>query len=50
MKIKSSYHNHTVFSDGTESAEQMICAAIAAGLEWVGISDHSPLDMPSASR
>lgn len=50
MKIRGSYHNHTLFSDGTESAEQMVCAAIAAGLDCVGISDHSPHDMPSASR
>lgn len=50
MNITGSFHNHTVFSDGTESAEHMVLAAIGAGLTHVGISDHSPLSMPSASR
>ncbi|MBR6812215.1 MAG: histidinol-phosphatase [Oscillospiraceae bacterium] len=50
MKISGSFHNHTLFSDGTESAESMVLAAIGAGLSYIGISDHSPLSMPSASR
>ncbi|MBR6708221.1 MAG: histidinol-phosphatase [Clostridia bacterium] len=32
---------HTCFSDGKNTPEEMVCAAIAAGLEEVGISDHS---------
>ena len=34
-------HMHTCFSDGRDTAEEMVRAAIAAGLEEVGISDHS---------
>ncbi len=37
----SSCHNHTVFSDGKNSPEQMVIAAIKQGLTAVGISDHS---------
>ena len=34
-------HMHTTFSDGKNTPEEMIEAAIALGLETVGISDHS---------
>lgn len=34
-------HVHTTWSDGKSSAEDVILAAIAAGLDTVGISDHS---------
>ncbi len=37
----SSCHNHTVFSDGKNTPEQMVIAAIKNGLTAVGISDHS---------
>ena len=37
----SDIHTHTAFSDGAETAEQMVCAAIQRGLCTVGISDHS---------
>ncbi len=37
----SSCHNHTIFSDGINSAEQMIEEAIKKGLTGIGISDHS---------
>ncbi|MDD5655663.1 MAG: histidinol-phosphatase HisJ family protein [Elusimicrobia bacterium] len=36
----TSYHNHTVFSDGKATAEEMVRAAAEAGLAEVGISDH----------
>jgi len=36
-----SYHNHTTFSDGRNSAEEMVQAAIARGMPAIGISDHS---------
>ncbi|MBQ9357996.1 MAG: histidinol-phosphatase, partial [Abditibacteriota bacterium] len=38
-----SYHNHSVFSDGAVTPEEMIRAAIAAGLTEVGLSDHYTL-------
>ena len=34
-------HMHTVFSDGKDTAEEMILEAIRLGLDTVGISDHS---------
>jgi histidinol-phosphatase (PHP family) len=37
-------HMHTVFSDGKNTAEEMVQEAIRRGLETVGISDHSSGD------
>jgi DNA polymerase (family 10) len=39
--IKGIFHNHTVYSDGSATLEEMISAARAAGYEYIGISDHS---------
>ena len=39
--IKGIFHNHTVYSDGNATLEEMIEAAQAAGYEYIGISDHS---------
>jgi len=36
----TSYHNHSDYSDGQTSAEQMYLAAKAAGLHEFGLSDH----------
>lgn len=41
MPQRFDLHVHTNWSDGKASAEDMILAAIAAGLDTVGISDHS---------
>ena len=38
--LKTSYHNHTVWSDGKSTLPEMIAAATAAGLDELGISDH----------
>ena len=37
-------HMHTIWSDGTNTAEEMVQEAIRKGLEAVGISDHSSGD------
>ncbi len=37
-------HMHTVFSDGKNTAEEMVQEAVRRGLETVGISDHSSGD------
>lgn len=34
-------HNHTVWSDGHHTVEQMAQAALALGWKWLGIADHS---------
>ncbi len=39
--IRSNYHTHTTFSDGKNTPEEMIEAAIALGFEKIGISDHA---------
>lgn len=35
------FHTHTTYSDGKNSPEEMILAAIELGLEKIGISDHA---------
>ncbi|MBO5374344.1 MAG: PHP domain-containing protein, partial [Clostridia bacterium] len=40
----STYHLHTTFSDGKNTAEEMIKQAIALGCTEIGFSDHSPFD------
>lgn len=39
--MKIDLHTHTIFSDGRDSAEEMVLAAIEKGLDVIGISDHS---------
>ena len=34
-------HTHTDFSDGKNTAEEMVLSAISLGLDTIGISDHS---------
>lgn len=43
-------HVHTLASDGVDDVETMIRAAIAAGLDAVGITDHERLDAAVAGR
>ncbi len=40
--LRGALHNHTTASDGTASLEEMRAAAEALGLEYLGISEHSP--------
>ncbi len=40
-QIRGTFHAHTVASDGHATLEQMIAAARAVGLAYLGISDHS---------
>ncbi len=39
----ASLHNHTTYCDGSNSAEEMVIAAIEKNLKTVGISTHGPL-------
>ena len=45
--ILRSYHNHTTFCDGKNSVEEMVQAAIGAGMHAFGISSHAtfPYDL-----
>lgn len=41
--IVSTYHTHTIFSDGKNTAEEMVLSAIASGMKELGFSDHAPM-------
>ena len=43
MIPKCNLHTHTTFCDGKHSAEEMVLAAIDAGMEVLGFSGHSSL-------
>lgn len=38
---RTDLHTHTVYSDGKNTPEEMVLAAISIGMEKIGISDHS---------
>lgn len=40
---KSDMHNHSIYSDGKNTPEEIILSAIDKGIEVVGISDHAPV-------
>jgi DNA polymerase (family 10) len=40
--IRGVLHNHTTYSDGAATLEQMALAARELGLEYFGVGDHSP--------
>ena len=46
--IRGDLHMHTEFSDGRDTVEAMVKACVAAGYEYMAITDHSPHS--SASR
>ena len=39
--IKGIFHNHTTYSDGSATLEEMALEARSAGYQYIGISDHS---------
>lgn len=39
--IRGVFHNHTTYSDGTTSIEEMALAARRLGFEYFGVGDHS---------
>ncbi len=47
--IRTSYHTHNRFCDGAGEAGEYAEAAVAAGLEALGSSCHSPLTLPDAA-
>jgi len=42
--LNSDYHCHTAYSDGKDSVEDMICAAIDIGLKTIAITEHVNMD------
>ncbi|WP_347712098.1 histidinol-phosphatase [uncultured Fretibacterium sp.] len=47
--IRSTLHNHTTLCDGRSSPEEMVLAAVAAGLTDLGFSAHSPAPFDAGS-
>jgi len=45
--IKESRHNHSFFSDGKNTPEEMVLAAIENKITHLGISDHAPVPFPA---
>lgn len=39
--IRGVFHNHTTYSDGAATVEQMVAEAERLGYEYIGLSDHS---------
>lgn len=46
---KSNVHSHTTFSDGRDSAEEMVRAALALGFHTLGFSEHGHADYDDCS-
>jgi DNA polymerase (family 10) len=40
-QIRGIFHNHTTWSDGSASLDEMVAAAKTLGYRYIGISDHS---------
>jgi histidinol-phosphatase (PHP family) len=45
--VKTNYHTHTFFCDGRNSAEEMIEAALARGIDILGFSAHAMFPLAS---
>ena len=41
--IVSTYHAHSVYSDGKNTLEEMVQAAIKRGMKEIGFTDHAPM-------
>ncbi|MBE6944036.1 MAG: histidinol-phosphatase HisJ family protein [Ruminococcaceae bacterium] len=41
--IKANYHTHSTFSDGANTPEEIVQAALRLGMTALGFSDHSPI-------
>jgi len=43
VRARGALHIHTTVSDGSGTLEDVVCAAHAAGLQWIIITDHNSL-------
>ncbi len=41
-QVKGDLHTHTIASDGINTLQEMVEAAVVLGYEYIGISDHAP--------
>ncbi|MBQ3755508.1 MAG: histidinol-phosphatase [Oscillospiraceae bacterium] len=46
---RSNYHTHTLFCDGSDSAEELVLEAIRLGCPEIGFSGHSCLEIDTGS-
>ena len=46
---RSNVHSHTAFSDGRNTAGEMVRAALALGFHTLGFSEHAPADYDDAA-
>lgn len=46
---RSNVHSHTTFSDGRNTAEEMVQAALSLGFHTIGFSEHGPADYDDAA-
>ena len=49
FRVQSNVHTHTTFSDGRDSADEMVRAALALGFHTLGFSDHGHADYDDCS-
>ena len=45
MALRANYHTHTTFCDGSDSAEDVVLAAIDKGFSHLGFSGHMDPDI-----
>ena len=45
MELKANFHTHTIFCDGTDTAEDMVKQAISLGFTGLGFSGHMDADI-----
>lgn len=41
LPLKGDFHSHTIYSDGFESPESVLCAARRCGLDFLAVTDHN---------
>ena len=41
--IVSTYHAHSIYSDGKNTLEEMVLSAINCGMKEIGFTDHAPM-------
>lgn len=47
IDLRLDCHMHSSFSDGSQSVEEVVCAAVDKGLSAIAITDHMPLPFPT---
>ena len=48
LRYKQNLHIHTTYAGGKDTPEEMVCEAIARGVDSIGFSEHSYISFSSA--